>query len=222
MLTSLSNSAFFRLTLAACVLTTCLLAAGAAIPQIAPVPQANINLDNTSTLSTGTTLYNGATTRFLIRRLPVSSFPDLPAPIAAELNTRGCMIPQTWQAHRPENVVEGSFERAGSADWALLCSAKGQTSLLVFFASAAANQPAELAQHSESSRLQPHNAAGELGFNWGIDAATPRQLHDALVGDEQQLQPPPNHDSVADSIIDRTTFYHLYRNGKWVQFRVDE
>ncbi len=220
MLGFLSNSASLKLALAAPALFLCLPSAGAAIsavPQSTPVSPTGTDRESSSMLSTGTLLVNGAPTAFVIRRLPVSSFPALPDQIAAELAARNCMIPQTWQAHRPENVVEGSFERSGSQDWAILCSANGQTSLLVFFASGSANQPVALAHNAELSRLQPHNASGELGFNWGIDAATPKQLHDALDGRQQ-----PNHDSIADSVIDRTTLYHLYSNGKWVQFRVDE
>ena len=55
--------------------------------------------------------------------------------MAETLNQRGCMIPQTYEAHQPENVVHASLERAGSSDWAVLCSAQGTVSLLIFFGS---------------------------------------------------------------------------------------
>ena len=61
---------------------------------------------------------------------PVSSFPELPAEGQDLLNQRGCMIPQTYAAHHPENVVHASLERAGSSDWAVLCSTKGKVPLL--------------------------------------------------------------------------------------------
>src|SRR4051794_182130 len=75
----------------------------------------------------------GQTVPYLIRRLPISSFPDLPAHVADQLNQRQCLIPQSYEAHHPENVVRASLERAGSSDWAVLCSANGTVSLLVFF-----------------------------------------------------------------------------------------
>ena len=65
---------------------------------------------------------DGHSAPYLIRRLPVSSFPDLPSEIAERLNERGCMIPQTYEAHRPENVIRASLQRAGSSDWAVLCA----------------------------------------------------------------------------------------------------
>src|SRR3569833_336683 len=82
----------------------------------------------------GKTSVDGKTVSYLIRRLPVHSFPDLPDAIVHTLTDRGCLIPQTYAAHRPENVVNASFDRAGSSDWAVLCSAQGKVELLVFFA----------------------------------------------------------------------------------------
>jgi hypothetical protein len=154
----------------------------------------------------------GRTVPYRIHRLPVSSFPDLPVPIAELLDRRGCMIPQTYQAHRPENVVHASLERAGSSDWAVLCSAHGTASLLVFFGSTPGN-PVELAQVLEIKRLQRHDSTGVYGFNWGIDPADAETVHDALSGPDR----PPllDHDSLADSVVDHVTRYHVYAHHVW-------
>ena len=80
-------------------------------------------------------MIDGHPTPYLIRHLPVSSFPDLPPAVQEQLDRRGCLIPQTYEAHQPENVVHASLERPGSSDWAVLCSAQGTVSLLVFFGS---------------------------------------------------------------------------------------
>src|SRR4051812_48354547 len=69
---------------------------------------------------------DGQTRQYVVRHLPPASFPDLPERVATVLEQRECLIPQTYQAHGPENVVRGSFEGAGSQDWAVLCSAKGE------------------------------------------------------------------------------------------------
>jgi hypothetical protein len=154
----------------------------------------------------------GRVTPYLIRRLPVSSFPQLPEAVQLELNRRGCLIPQTYEAHAPENVVEASLVRAGSKDWAVLCSVKGTVSLLVFFADRA--QPVVLASAQETERLQEHGTAGVLGFDWGIDAATPKQVHEAQAG---MPNPPPrlDHDALAETVIDQTTVYDFYTGGAW-------
>jgi hypothetical protein len=171
----------------------------------------------------GQVMVAGRSTPYLIRHLPVSSFPDLPSGVQEALNRRGCTIPQTYEAHRPENVVHASLERAGSSDWAVLCSAQGTVSLLVFFdggtemmglADRKRPQPAVLASALETQRLQAHDPSGVLGFNWGIDPATPEQVHAAQSG----LKNRParvDHDALADSTVEHKTIYHFYAKSNW-------
>ena len=165
----------------------------------------------------GQILVAGHSTPYLIHRLPVSSFPELPAAVLDLLNRRGCMIPQTYEAHHPENVVHASLERAGSSDWAVLCSAQGTVSLLVFFTSAPSkslDQPFVLASAPETQRLQAHDTTGVLGFNWGIDPASPEQIREAQIG----LEPRPqlvDHDALADSVIEQKTVYHFFAKHVW-------
>lgn len=160
---------------------------------------------------------DGRSVPYLIRHLPIDSFPDLPAAIQAELNRRGCLIPQTYEAHRPENVVHASLEGPRSSDWAVLCSAEGTVSLLVFFAGASGRDPSDpfvLASAPETERLQAHGTGGVLGFNWGIDPASPQEVHDAQTG----LVPRPpriDHDALADSTVDHRTIYHFYAKNAW-------
>lgn len=156
---------------------------------------------------------NGSMRAYVVRHLPPSSFPDLPITVSGELTERGCLIPQTYEAHRPENVIHGSFEKPDSSDWAVLCSIEGKVSLLVFFG-AAPGKPIVLATAAETARLQRQDSSGLLGFNWGIDTATPEAVHEAQIG---VVPHPPrlDHDAVADSVIDQKTVYHYFANGAW-------
>jgi hypothetical protein len=159
----------------------------------------------------------GHSTPYLIRHLPVSSFPELPAGVVDLLNRRGCLVPQTYEAHQPENVVHASLERAGSSDWAVLCSVKGTVSLLVFFESGASQgvgQPLVLASAPETERLQVHDPTGVLGFNWGIDPASPAQVREAQFGMEHR-PPSLDHDALADSVVEHRTVYHFYAKSAW-------
>ena len=173
--------------------------------------------------TTGQISIAGRDVPFLIRHLPISSFPELPTPIADALTARGCLIPQTYEAHRPENVVHASLERASSSDWAVLCSVKGQVALLIFFASASPSNPMALATAAEIDRLQPshqNGPAGALGFNWGIDPASPRRIHEAQAGMAHRPSP-PDHDCLADTILDHRTIYRLYQDGAWGKIDVE-
>jgi hypothetical protein len=161
----------------------------------------------------GQIMVAGRSTPYLIHRLPVSSFPDLPDTVAEELGVRGCMIPQTYQAHRPENVVHASLEKSGSLDWAVLCSTRGTVRLLVFFASSP-EKPTELASVSETESLQAHDRSGVLGFSWGIDPASPQRVREAQAAMEHH---PPllDHDALADTNLEKGTVYHFYSKNRW-------
>ena len=165
-------------------------------------------------VETGSVAVDGKMTPYLIRNLPVSSFPDLPPSVANSLTAMSCLIPQTYEAHRPENVIHASLERPGSDDWAVLCALRGKVSLLIFFGGSPADKPIVLKTFVETDRLQAHDASGQLGFNWGIDPASPERVHDAQAA---MAHRPPllDHDCVSDTILDRRTVYRFYRNGAW-------
>ena len=163
----------------------------------------------------GLTMMAGNPVTYVVHRLPVSSFPDLPAQVALELTARGCVIPQSYAAHHPENVIHGSFAHPGSSDWAALCLKNGVVALLVFFGDPNAG-PVELSHMQEQSRLSARDPAGQLGFNWVIGSATPQQVHDAQAG----LQPRPrplNHDALVDETVNGRAVYRYFEQGRWTQ-----
>jgi hypothetical protein len=168
----------------------------------------------------GQILVAGHSVPYLIRHLPISSFPDLPAELVILLNRRGCLIPQSYEAHRPENVIHASLERPGSSDWAVLCSERGTVSLLVYFSSAPASLLV-LSAAPETERLQAHDPSGVLGFNWGIDPASPEQIRTAQIG---LLHRPAlvDHDALADTLVDRRTVYHFYLKSAWIVLEMPE
>lgn len=199
---SLWNGMFLWRALCAC-LTMLLSAATVAMPQ-----------SSASFIRRGQIEVAGEYREFIVRHLPPSSFPMLPARIAAELERRGCTIPQTYEAHRPENVIHASLERPGSDDWAVLCSSDGTVALLVFFASG--GKPITLATAQETERLQSLGKNRILEFDWGIDPATPEVVHQAQAG----LSPRPaklDHDALADVSVERKTIYHFYAHGVWTR-----
>ena len=156
---------------------------------------------------------SGQRVPYVIRRLPVSSFPQLPDPIAAKLEQTGCMIPQTYQAHRPENVIHASLERAGSSDWAVLCAADGTVKLIVFFGSSLSS-PTVLASEPETARLETHDPSGVLGFGWGIDPISPRRMREAQAGMEHRPAS-LDHDALADVFVEKSTIYHFFTRNGW-------
>lgn len=167
----------------------------------------------------GKTDVDGKTVSYLIRRLPVSSFPDLPGVVAETLTQRGCLVPQTYQAHRPENVVHASFDQAGSSDWAVLCSAQGTVELLVFFARNP-GKAIKVASVPELRRIQRHDSTGVYGFNWGIDPVSPKQVREAQsgLGHHEVV----DHDALASTVLNQKTIYHFYTHEEWTKLELPE
>lgn len=177
------------------------------------VPIQQPDADTQRLVESGQVVVDGQRSAYLIRRLPVTSFPDLPSSVADLLSQRDCLVPQSYAAHHPENVIHASLERSGSSDWAVLCSAQGTVSLLVFFGSAS-GRPIVLSSAPETKRLQRHDSTGVLGFNWAIDPASPEAVHQAQ--STMQRKPPPlDHDAVADSVVDHGTVYRIYIQHAW-------
>ena len=180
----------------------CVFAAAGAGAQTAP----NFNPPpSTEQLETGfTTIHGHPSVPYKIRLLPVSSFPQLPQEIVLQLDHIGCMIPQTYEAHEPENVIHGSFEKSGSSDWAALCSVKGVTTLYVFFQSDPAN-PIPL-RHQPDSEWLGAEWSLDYGSAWGIST-----MHaDAMPRVDQA-----DHDGIEDAFVEQSATIHYFKNGHW-------
>lgn len=172
-----------------------------------------------SLITAGQIVVEGRPTHYVVHHLPVNSFPQLPMTVQNLLNERGCLIPQSYEARGPENVIEASLERRGSKDWAVLCSVHGNVSLLVFFGDSPSS-PVVLATAPETERLEAHGTGG-LGFDWGIDPASPEQVRAAQVG-MQRSPPRLDHDALADAIIDQKTIYHYFSGNRWTIVATEE
>jgi len=83
-----------------------------------------------------------------VLRLQPAAFPELPKNLVSELENRGCTIPQPYTDRRA-NVIWGEFVKPGQTDWAVLCSTKGYTNLLVFWNGSATNS-VELAKNPDN------------------------------------------------------------------------
>jgi hypothetical protein len=154
----------------------------------------------------------GKPVSYRIRLLPLSSFPALPAEVAAQLIQRRCMIPQTYEAKQPENVIEGAFRAQGTRDWAALCSADGNTTLYVFFAGQF-DAPTALRSQADTAWLGADPGESVLGSAWGIAVRTPEQLRSSP---ELRRLPAIDHDAIDDARLEHTLTIHYDQGGKWL------
>jgi hypothetical protein len=146
-------------------------------------------------------------------RLPPSAFPELPASIQKELERRGCTIPQPFIGTH-QNVISGRFTSAKQTDWAVLCSVKRRSSILVFRPGSAA--VAELAEQPDSGALQMIGG-GAIGYSRALgvaDAEFIRVHHERYGG---RKPPPLDHDGIDDVFVEKgSTVWYWYR-ARWLQ-----
>ena len=154
-------------------------------------------------------LANGTEAAYRIRLLPVASFPALPATIAKQLQQKNCMVPQTYEARQPENVIHGAFEKKGSEDWAVLCSGSGVTTLYVFFQSHSGDAVA--LRHQPDADWLGSEIAGRYGSAWGISVRPPSQIHSAKLRGERI-----DHSGIDDAFLEHSSTVHYFEDGEWI------
>lgn len=155
---------------------------------------------------------SGADVVYRIRLLPLTSFPALPSVVAEQLEKRRCMVPQTYEARAPENVVHASLERKGSSDWAVLCSVNGATTLYVFFQSEPGS-PIALRQQRDTEWLGSE-VLSAYGSAWGIARRSPSQIRQARGPAASRVD--VDHDALEDAFIERSSTTHYFQDGSWI------
>ena len=143
--------------------------------------------------------------KYPIVRLPPTAFSELPKNLVRELKLRGCTVPQTFPPDQRSNVIRGSFAKAGQTDWAVLCSMKGSTSLLVFWNGSAANS-VELGKNpDDTNRL----------FDWFIRPVGRKFIMDHYRAYGGPKPPLIDHQGIESAGESASVVLYYYR-GKWL------
>lgn len=156
------------------------------------------------------TVAPGDVLEYRIRLLPLASFPALPAPVAGQLSRRGCMIPQSFEAQEPENVIRGAFHASGSDDWAALCSVSGTTTLYVFFAGQY-DAPVALRSQPDTTWLGTEPGSSVFSSAWGIALRRSTELR--AYPEFRRLH--ADHDGIEDARLERSSTIHYCDDGRW-------
>jgi len=150
----------------------------------------------------------------LISRLPPDVFSELPHNIVAELQRRGCAVPQVPSIAHRHNVIKGEFAKPGQTDWAVLCSIKGASSILVFWNGSEAN-PASIGSQEDEDRLQSEKD-GKMEYSRAIepvDKAYIMKHYEAYGGPKP---PPVDHQGINDEFVGKASVVLYFFQGKWL------
>jgi hypothetical protein len=150
-----------------------------------------------------------------IVRLPPAVFRELPINLIKELERRGCTIPQETYSKKRNNVIKGAFAKPGQTDWAVLCSVKGVSTILVFWNGSEKN-PAALAPTEDRIYIQGVKKY-QFWYSRGIRAIGRDFImrhHQAYGGP----QPPPiNHQGIDDALVEKTSVVWYFYEGQWLK-----
>lgn len=150
-----------------------------------------------------------------IVRLPPTAFLSLPSNVVAELQRRGCSVPQDAFTKKPHNVISGQFARPGQLDWAVLCSVKGVSTILVFWNGSGTN-PAAIAPMRDRNFLQGITA-DEIGYSRGISAVGRDFIMQHYTAYGGPKPPPVDHQGIDDAFLEKASVTWYFHAGKWSQ-----
>jgi hypothetical protein len=148
-------------------------------------------------------------------RLAPSVFVNLPAAIRAELERRGCTIPQPFGTTSPANVVKGRFTSPGRIDWAVLCSRDRTSSILVFRAGSA-TAVVDLASEPDQGSLQGVGN-GAIGYSRALGVADPTYIKEHYARYGGPKPPPLDHDGINDIIVGKGSLVWYWYGGRWLK-----
>jgi hypothetical protein len=150
-----------------------------------------------------------------IVRLSPTAFPELPRNVVRELQRRGCTVPQEAFTKKPHNVIRGEFGKPGETDWAVLCSVKGVSTILVFW-NGSENNSGAIASMEDRNFLQGITA-NEIGYSRGIRPAGKDFImrHNQAYGGPKP--PPIDHQGIDDAFIEKASVTWYFHEGKWLK-----
>ena len=149
-------------------------------------------------------------------RLSPSAFPELPGAVRRELERRGCVIPQAFSNRTPHNIVRGRFTSSAHKDWAVLCSRRQVSSILVFRSGSVASV-LELARQPDRDRLQHVGPGGVIGYSRALGVADPKFIKEHHEWYGGPKPPPLDHDGINDMFVGKASVVWYRYAGRWLQ-----
>ena len=132
-----------------------------------------------------------------------------------ELQRRGCKIPQEPYTKRRNNIVKGHFANPGQMDWAVLCSIKGVSSILVFW-NGAAEHAAEIARMEDRIFLQG-DVGDKINYSRGIRAVGKGYIMGHYHAYGSPKPPSIDHQGIDDAFMEKASVTFYFYRGKWLK-----
>ena len=146
-------------------------------------------------------------------RLSPRLFHELPRGVIDRLLALGCSIPQAKGISKRHNIIRGHFAQAKQTDWAVLCSRKRTSSILIFWDGQ--KSFSEIAKAADSDFLQTIDGDGTIGFSRVIFPATKRYILWHAREYHGPRPPPINHQGIDEGFLEKASTIHFYFRRTW-------
>ena len=153
------------------------------------------------------------------KRLAPAAFSNLPLDIRRDLERRECTIPQPFGTRDPQNVITGAFTRLGDTDWAILCSVRRVSTILIYREGSVQNVD-QIARSTDHSFLQvvDYDPGGKpiAGYSRALGVADAKHIltHHRDFGGPKP--PPIDHDGIEDSFVEKGSSIFYWHRGRWL------
>ncbi len=152
-------------------------------------------------------------------RLAPAGLTHLPDVVVRELGKRSCSIPQMWDGDKPHNGISGEFKKPGQTDWAVLCSIRRRSVILVFWNGSA--DKVEVVPSSDSADRNWLQGIGgnRVGFGRAIGAVGKDYIIDHYRAYGGPAPPPIDHAGINDAFVEKASIVYYWYEGKWLQLQ---
>jgi hypothetical protein len=155
---------------------------------------------------------SGAEAPEKITRLAPSAFAQLAIAARTELEIRHCRIPQSqFETKQPNNVIHGTFRKAGQTDWGVLCSEGRSSRIFVFWNGE--GKPVQVGQESPDSLYLQNDEHSIPRYSHLIIPVSP---HEVVAYPFNEDLGPFDHDGIYDAFSGKASTIYYFRKGKWV------
>ncbi len=150
-----------------------------------------------------------------IVRLAPAQFVQLPAAIRSALEQRQCMIPQSRFTMQPHNVIRGHFRSDAATDWAVLCSVRHVSAILVFWGGAA---DSVVALGATADRVFLQIMPGDtIAFSRELHVANARDVREREADTSLLAGQAVSHDGIDDGFQGKGSVVWFYVRGRWLR-----
>ena len=183
-----------------------------------PSPESTINqhfIDTTSlAVAPGQQFPTETQLNSIVRRISPSKFDSLPAIVREVLVTRRCLVPQPFMAKSPRNAILGSFTEKGVREWAVVCSIKDTSQILIVDAGNGAVKDS-LGRSADTNWIQGMGER-QWGFSRVLGVFHKELMQDWVQDDEGRPFPRPiDHDAINEGFLEKASVAYYRADGIW-------